>query len=63
MAFAVMVALTVVSAVFSQIRLAEIQSRSREMTTEQAERLSLANRWRQNIAVNATKLPTRNSAH
>src|ERR1700760_432287 len=37
-AFAVVVALTIVSAVFSQIRLMEIQSQAHELTAEQAER-------------------------
>ena len=55
LAFAVVVALTVVSAAFSQIRLAEIQSKARELTAEQAERTALAYRWRQNIAVNANR--------
>ncbi len=58
LAFAVIVALTVVSAVFSQVRLREIQAQAREMTTEQAERLSLAYRWRQNIAVNSNRAAT-----
>jgi methyl-accepting chemotaxis protein len=55
LAFAVVVALTAVSAVFTQIRLQEIQSLSRELTTEQAERTSLAFRWRQNVAVNGSR--------
>ena len=55
LAFAVVVALTVVSAAFSQIRLSEIQSKARELTAEQAERTALAYRWRQNIAVNANR--------
>ena len=55
LAFAVVVALTVVSAAFSQIRLMEIQARAHEMTAEQAERMSLAYRWRQNIAVNSAR--------
>ena len=55
LAFAVVVTLTVVSAVFSQVRLQEIQSRAHELTTEQAERTALAYRWRQNIAVNANR--------
>jgi len=55
LAFAVVVALTVASAVFGQIRLMEIQSLSHELTTEQAERTALAYRWRLNIAVNAAR--------
>ena len=54
-AFGVVVALTVVSAVFSQVRLMEIQARAHEMTAEQAERTALAYRWRQNVAVNASR--------
>ena len=57
-AFAVVVTLTVVSTVFSQLRLREIQASAHEMTTEQAERLSLAYRWRQNIAVNSNRAAT-----
>ena len=55
LAFAVVVTLTVVSAVFSQVRLQEIQARAHELTAEQAERTALAYRWRQNIAVNANR--------
>ncbi len=55
LAFAVVVALTIVSAAFSQVRLMEIQSRAHELTAEQAERTALAYRWRQNIAVNANR--------
>ena len=55
LAFAVVVALTIASAVFAQIRLMEIQSLSHELTTEQAERTALAYRWRMNIAVNSAR--------
>jgi methyl-accepting chemotaxis protein len=55
LAFSVVVALTVLSAAFSQIRLMEIQSLSHELTAEQAERTALAYHWRQNIAVNANR--------
>jgi methyl-accepting chemotaxis protein len=55
LAFAVVVALTIASAVFTQMRLHEIRALSQRMTTEQAERSSLAYRWRQNIAVNASR--------
>jgi len=55
LAFAVVVALTVASAVFSHVRLQEIQAQAHELTTAQAERTSLAYRWRQNIAVNANR--------
>jgi methyl-accepting chemotaxis protein len=55
LAFAVVVTLTVISAVFSQIRLQEIQSLAQELTGEQAERTALAYRWRENIAVNANR--------
>jgi methyl-accepting chemotaxis protein len=54
-AFLVVVALTVVSTVFSQLRLAEVRRLAAELTTEQAERTSLAFRWRQNVAVNGTR--------
>jgi methyl-accepting chemotaxis protein len=55
LAFALVVALTVLSAAFGQFRLQEIQALAHELTTEQAERLSLANRWHQNTAVNASR--------
>ncbi len=55
LAFAVIVALTIASAVFSQIRLQEVRSVAAELTAEQAERLSIAYRWRQNIAVNSSR--------
>ena len=58
LAFAVVVALTVASAVFAQIRLMEIQSRAHELTTEQAERTALSYRWRQFIAVNSSRAAT-----
>jgi len=54
-AFAVVVALMVLSTLFSQLRLREIQARSHELTAEQAERTALAHRWRQNIAVNSNR--------
>jgi methyl-accepting chemotaxis protein len=55
LAFAVVVALTIVSAAFSQVRLMEIQARAHELTAEQAERTALAYRWRQNVSVNANR--------
>jgi methyl-accepting chemotaxis protein len=55
LAFAVVVALTIVSAAFSQVRLMEIQARARELTAEQAERTALAYHWRQNVSVNANR--------
>jgi methyl-accepting chemotaxis protein len=55
LAFAVVVALTILSATFSQIRLMEIKSLARELAAEQAERTALAYHWRQNIAVNANR--------
>jgi methyl-accepting chemotaxis protein len=58
LAFAIVVALIGASAAFSQLRLHEIEASAREMTTDQAERLSLAYRWRQNIAVNANRAAT-----
>ncbi|MBW8777920.1 MAG: MCP four helix bundle domain-containing protein [Burkholderiales bacterium] len=54
-AFAVVVALTIASATFSQLRLMEIQARAHELTAEQAERTALAYRWRQNVSVNANR--------
>jgi methyl-accepting chemotaxis protein len=54
-AFAVVVALTAVSALFSLWRLVEVKSLATELTTEQAERSSLAFRWRQNVAVNGSR--------
>ena len=55
LAFAVVVALTVASAAFTQVRLQEIRTLARRITTEQAERSALAYRWRQNIAVNSSR--------
>ena len=55
LAFAVVVALTVMSTAFSLWRLADVKSLAAEMTTEQAERTSLAFRWRQNVAVNGSR--------
>ncbi len=55
LAFAVIVALTTISAVFSQVRLVEVKSMAAELTTEQAERTSLAYRWRQNVALNSSR--------
>ena len=55
LAFAVVVALTIVSAAFSQVRLMEIQARAHELTAEQAERTALAYHWRQNVSVNANR--------
>jgi len=57
-AFTVVVTLTVVSAGFSQLRLAEIRASAHEMTGDQAERLALAYRWRQNVAVNSNRAVT-----
>ena len=54
-AFAIVVALTIVSTVFSQLRLVEVKSLAAELTAAQAERSSLAFRWRQNVAVNGTR--------
>ena len=55
LAFAAIVALTLASAVFTQVRLQEIRALAERITTEQAERTSLAYRWRQNIAVNSSR--------
>ena len=51
-AFAVVVALTALSAAFSLWRLVEVKSAAVELTSVQAERNSLAFRWRQNVSVN-----------
>src|ERR1700761_2011331 len=55
LAFAVVVALTVMSTLFSLWRLVEVKSMAQELTSEQAERSSLAFRWRQNVAVNGSR--------
>ena len=55
LAFAVVVALTVASTLFSLWRLVEVKSLAQELTTEQAERTALAFRWRQNVAVNGSR--------
>ncbi len=55
LAFAIVVSLTIASAIYGQIQLTEIQSLSNELTTQQAERSSLAQRWRQNIALSSTR--------
>ena len=54
-AFAVVVALTAVSALFSLWRLVEVKSAAVELTSVQAERSSLAFRWRQNVAINGSR--------
>ncbi len=54
-AFAVVVALTAVSALFSQWRLVNVKSQAAELTSAQAERSSLAFRWRQNVAINGVR--------
>ena len=58
LAFTLIVMLTVASAVFSQMRLQEIRAMSGELTGEQAERMSLAYRWRQNIALSSSRAAT-----
>jgi len=52
LAFAIVVALTAMSALFSLGRLVEVKSAAVELTSVQAERNSLAFRWRQNVSVN-----------
>jgi methyl-accepting chemotaxis protein len=54
-AFAVVVALTATSALFSLWRLEEVKSAAVELTSVQAERSSLAFRWRQNVAINGSR--------
>ena len=55
LAFAVVVALTIVSAAFSQMQLAEIRAQAQVLTAEQAERGALAYHWRHNVAINANR--------
>jgi methyl-accepting chemotaxis protein len=54
-AFAVVVALTTASALFSLWRLVDVKSAAIELTSVQAERSSLAFRWRQNVAINGSR--------
>ena len=54
-AFAVVVALTAVSTLFSLWRLVEVRSAAVELTSVQAERSALAFRWRQNVAINGSR--------
>ena len=54
-AFAIVVALTAVSALFSLWRLVDVRSSAVELTSVQAERSSLAFRWRQNVAINGSR--------
>ena len=58
LAFATVVMLTVASAGFSQLRLQEIRAMTGELTGAQAERMSLAWRWRQNIALSSSRAAT-----
>jgi methyl-accepting chemotaxis protein len=53
LAFAIVVTLTLASAAFTQLRLVEVDRLSSELINEQAERISLAYRWKQNIEVNS----------
>jgi methyl-accepting chemotaxis protein len=53
LAFAIVVALTVLSATFGQVQLLRVRGLAAELTAEQAERLSLAFHWREANAVNA----------
>ncbi|MGN6526515.1 MAG: methyl-accepting chemotaxis protein [Burkholderiaceae bacterium] len=52
-AFGVVVALTLASAGFTQLRLVDVSRLSRELTTEQNERLALSYHWKNNIEVNS----------
>ena len=58
MAFATIVTLTLLAAIVAQVELQEVGRRARELTTLQAERTSLAYRWREGIVVNATRAAT-----
>jgi len=58
LAFAIVVALTIVSAAFSQLQLAGVRASAAAMTGEQAERTSIAYRWRAAIVINTTGAAT-----
>ena len=55
LAFAIVVALTVVSAAFGQFQLQQVKQLARELVAEQAERTALAFHWRENITVNSSR--------
>ena len=55
LAFAIVVSLTIASAIYGQVQLKSIQSLSSELTNQQAERSALAQRWRQNIALSSSR--------
>src|ERR1700758_3776516 len=54
-AFAIVVALTALSTLFSLWRLVDVKAAAVELTTVQAERSSLAFRWRQNVSINGSR--------
>ncbi len=58
LSFTLVVASTVVVAAFAQWRLAGVERLATDLTERQAERSALADRWRQDIAVNATRAIT-----
>jgi methyl-accepting chemotaxis protein len=53
LAFAIVVTLTVLSAGFGQVQLLQVRNLASELTSEQAERLALAFRWREDNSVNS----------
>jgi methyl-accepting chemotaxis protein len=53
-AFAAIVGMTVVAAIFAAVQLLHVHGLSVELTSEQAERTELAFRWRENASVNST---------
>ena len=55
LAFTLIVALTLVAAGLAEAQLHEVRRLATELTTVQAERVSLAYRWREGIVVNATR--------
>ena len=55
LAFAIVVALTVVSTAFGLVELLQVRGHATELVGDQAERLSLAFRWRENVTVNSAR--------
>jgi methyl-accepting chemotaxis protein len=54
-AFTAIVGMTVIAAIFAAVQLMQVHNLAVELTSQQAERTALAFRWRENIAVNATR--------
>ncbi len=55
LSFGIVVALTIVSTAFVQLRMSEVERLAHEAATEQQERTALVFRWRENTAVNANR--------